>query len=388
MDFDQVFNRKETKSLKWDHIRTVFGHEDLLPMWVADMDFQAPPEVNQALLERIHHGIYGYTIIDDAVKEAIQSWNMRRHGFHIEKNWLSFSPGVVISLRIAIEALTDKDDKILIQTPVYTPFSQIIRNTDRQAIENPLQLEDGRYEIDFDHFERQLQKGVRAFLLCSPHNPVGRVWTKDELMKMANLCLQYNVIMLSDEIHCDLIYPNYTHIPLASLGEKISQQTVTFMSATKTFNLAGLQSSYIITQNETWKRKIDHLLNIQGLSSLNTMGITSLEAAYTYGEKWLKQLLKRLTNYKDYVTEKLHSNTPLKVIEPEGTYLLWIDCCDLGLDDRTLQKFFVQQAKVGLSAGIQYGKEGTQFMRMNIACPFPTLKEGTERIITAIQHSH
>ncbi|WP_164668276.1 MalY/PatB family protein [Virgibacillus doumboii] len=385
--FEKVHNRKNTRSVKWDMLKPVFQTDDVLPMWVADMDFQAPQAVNDALKARAEHGIYGYTIIDDDVKNAIINWVGKRHDWSIKQEWLSFSPGVVASLQIAIQAFTEPNDKVLIQTPVYTPFYSVIEKHDRNIVKNPLVQKDNYYHIDFDDFEAKLKQGVKAFILCSPHNPVGRVWTKDELEKMAELCLKHDVLILSDEIHGDLVYPGQKHIPLASISDKIAEQTVTFMSPSKTFNLAGLQASYIITPNKEKRDALNEHLGRQGHHMLNTMGNTALEAAYTKGEEWLEALRNVLKENQEYVTTMLEEKTDvLKVTRSEGTYLLWIDCSAMNMDNKALKKFMIENAKVGLNAGVDYGEEGETFMRINIACPRETLEEGVGRIIKAVNN--
>lgn len=386
-DFQTVFERKNTHSYKWDHLNAIFQTNDVLPMWVADMDFKAPQAVNDALKARAEHGIYGYTIINDDIKQLITNWVAEKHNWTVKKDWLSFSPGVVTSLHVALETFTEKNDKILLQTPVYTPFFNIIQNSGREIVENTLKYNGQKYEIDFDDLEEKMQQGVKAFILCSPHNPVGRVWTKEELMKMAELCIQYDVLILSDEIHADLTYEGQTHIPVASLSDEIANQTITCMSPTKTFNLAGLQASYIITTDPRKKGRLDQALAQQGFSMLNTMGVIALEAAYKSGKPWLHNLMEVLTENKHNTIERLEKETDglLKVIDPEATYLLWIDCRKLELDDLALQKFMIEEAKVGLNPGSSYGKAGEQFMRINIACPKETLEEGINRIIRAVQ---
>ncbi|SEP96573.1 cystathione beta-lyase [Virgibacillus subterraneus] len=383
--FEKVHDRKNTRSVKWDMLKPVFQTEDVLPMWVADMDFQAPQAVNDALKDRADHGIYGYTIIDDDVKDSIINWVTKRHDWEINSDWLSFSPGVVTSLHMAIQAFTEPNDKVLIQTPVYTPFYSVIETHNREVVKNPLQQKDNYYHIDFDDFENKLKQGVKAFVLCSPHNPVGRVWTKEELQEMARLCLKYDVLILSDEIHGDLIYPNERHIPIASLSDEIADQTITCMSPSKTFNLAGLQASYVITTDKEKRDTLNKQLNSQGHHMLNTMGNTAMEASYLHGEEWLDELRTVLKEHQEYVTKQFEENTDvLKVIRSEGTYLLWIDCSAMKMDSEQLKKFMIENAKVGLNTGTDYGEEGKPFMRMNIACPRETLEEGVKRIIDAV----
>ena len=385
--FQTIHDRKNTDSFKWDDVKRVFGTEDILPMWVADMDFQAPKEVNDALIERAKHGIYGYTVINDRIKDQVVNWVEQKHHWTIDSHWLSFSPGVITSLHIAIQSFTDRGDKILLQTPVYTPFFNIIRNGEREVVENPLVYNGEKYEIDFNDFEEKLKQGVKAFVLCSPHNPVGRVWTKEELLEMGRLCLKYDVLILADEIHADLVFDGYRHIPIASLSKQLAEQTITCMSPTKTFNLAGLQASYTITSDAKKRTILNQKLAQQGFSMLNTMGVVALEAAYKHGRPWLDKLMKVIEENKRYVREQMNEETNglLHVLDSEATYLLWIDCRKLGLDDKALQQFMIEEAKVGLNPGSSYGKEGELFMRINIACPQATLEEGVQRIIKAVK---
>lgn len=385
--FDRVHNRLNTRSMKWDLREFIFQNEDILPMWVADMDFQAPREVNEALIKRAEHGIYGYTVVDNAVKDSIVNWVKTRHDWEINREWLSFSKGVVTSLHMAIRAFTEPQDKILIQTPVYTPFYNVIQAHDREIVKNPLIEENNYYTINFNDFEEKLKSGVKAFILCSPHNPVGRVWKKAELEEMARLCLKYNVLIISDEIHADLVFSGKKHIPIASLSEEIANHTITCMAPSKTFNLAGLEASYVITTNKEKREKLIEEFQKQGHGNgLNTMANTALEAAYNYGSPWLNELLTVLEGHRDYVKKELEHNTDLRVTPSEGTYLLWIDCSSLGLDAKELKEFMIHKARVGLNAGVDYGEEGKQYMRMNLACPRATIAEGTKRIIEAIKN--
>ncbi|OZU88556.1 cystathionine beta-lyase [Virgibacillus indicus] len=386
--FETLHDRKNTRSVKWDLLEPVFQSSDVLPMWVADMDFKAPDAVNEALIKRAQHGIYGYTVIDEDVKGSIVNWVGKRHNWDIKPDWLSFSSGVVTSLHMAVQAFTEPNDKILIQTPVYTPFYNVIKEHDREVVKNPLALKDNYYTIDFADFEEKLKQGVKAFILCSPHNPVGRVWKKDELLEMARLCLKYDVFIFADEIHSDLVLPGNDHTPFASLSDEIAEKTITCMAPSKTFNLAGLDASYVITSNEELRSKLDAEFNKQGFHNmLNTMGNTALEAAYTYGAPWLDELLQVLQSHQQYVTKMFEEHAKeLKVVQSEGTYLLWIDCSALEMNHKELKKFMIEEARVGLNTGVDYGDEGGTFMRMNIACPRVTLEEGVNRIITAVNN--
>lgn len=388
MDFETVYNRKNTNSLKWDATDIFFQtKEDIIPMWVADMDFRSPDEVNHAIIERAKHGIYGYTTIDHSVINSVVNWLKKRHNWLINRDWLTFSPSVITSLYISVTTFTEENDPVLIQTPVYPPFFHVIKGSNRKLIENPLHFNGKEYEIDFNDLEQKFQQGVKAMIFCSPHNPVGRVWRRDELERLATLCEKYNVLIFSDEIHADLVFKKHQHIPIASLSEETSKRTITYMSPTKTFNLAGLQVSYVVTENGELRRKLNNVLALQGFRMLNMMGITALKASYDYGEKWLEQLIETLSDHKKYVIDRLENGTDgkIKVFDSEGTYLLWADFSKLNLSDKELKRFLIEKAKVGLNAGIDYGEKGTNHMRINIACPKQTLTEGVERIVTAVQ---
>lgn len=388
MDFETVYNRKNTNSLKWDATDIFFQtKEDIIPMWVADMDFRSPDEVNHAIIERAKHGIYGYTTIDHSVINSVVNWLKKRHNWSINRDWLTFSPSVITSLYISVTTFTEENDPVLIQTPVYPPFFHVIKGSNRKLIENPLHFNGKEYEIDFNDLEQKFQQGVKAMIFCSPHNPVGRVWRRDELERLATLCEKYNVLIFSDEIHADLVFKKHQHIPIASLSEETSKRTITYMSPTKTFNLAGLQVSYVVTENGELRRKLNNVLALQGFRMLNMMGITALKASYDYGEKWLEQLIETLSDHKKYVIDRLENGTDgkIKVFDSEGTYLLWADFSKLNLSDKELKRFLIEKAKVGLNAGIDYGEKGTNHMRINIACPKQTLTEGIERIVTAVQ---
>jgi cysteine-S-conjugate beta-lyase len=384
--FEQKINRAQTRSVKWDLTEKIFKDKEVLPMWVADMDFASVDEVKEAIINRAAHNIYGYTTTDQELNTVITSWLKSRHQWDIKENWISYSPGVVTSLHMIVQALTKESDKILIQTPVYPPFYSAIEQHNRTLIKNSLRLENGKYEIDFADFELKIQdEQLTMFILCSPHNPVGRVWTKDELRKMAELCSKHNVLIVSDEIHSDLTFKGYQHIPIASINDNFKDNIITCMAPSKTFNLAGLQASYIITQNPKLKKLIDKQFLSQGLFTLNTFGIVALEAAYLHGEKWLNQLLNVLEGNKEYVQNTINENTDkIKVINPEGTYLLWLDCRKMEMSDKELKQFFNEKAKVGLNDGASFGEEGQGFMRINIACPREIVEEGVSRILKAL----
>ncbi|PYZ92007.1 cystathionine beta-lyase [Salipaludibacillus keqinensis] len=385
--FEHNIDRFGTSSVKWERTKEVFKtNDDVLPLWVADMDFRPPKAVTDALQQRMEHGIFGYTFVGDSVNEAITAWMSSRHDWYIKHDWISYSPGVVPSIGKAITALTEPGDKVLVQSPVYPPFFSMVKANNREVENCPLVKNEEQYEIDFDAFEQSLKNGVSMFLLCHPHNPTGRVWTKDELTKMADLCLENDVIIVSDEIHSDLLFKPHKHIPMASLSPEIADQTITLMAPSKTFNLAGLQSSVIISSNESFRKKIAAVDQQQGSFTLNTFGIIAMEAAYRHGKEWLDDLLRYLEGNIQIVKDFLNEQLPeLKLIEPQATYLLWIDCRKLGLSDAKLNHLFVEEGKVGFNPGTSFGKGGEGFVRMNVACPRSTLLEGLERMKKAIK---
>lgn len=380
-EFHKIIDRSNTASVKWEMTKLVYGKEDLLPMWVADMDFSPPAKVTEAIKNRVEHGIFGYTFTPPQTALAIKEWLERRHDWKIETSWIQYSPGVVPSISTIIQALTSPGDKVMLQSPVYTPFFTMIEKNDRVVVNSPLRIEEHRFEIDFEAFEQSLKQGVKLFLLCNPHNPGGRVWTEKELMKIGELCIQYNCLILSDEIHSDLIFKPKKHIPIASLSEELEQQVITCVAPSKTFNLAGLQASAIITANEIFRVAISRVQQQHGSFSLNVFGTVGMEAAYQCGEEWLEALLSYLAENvaiaKQYITEKLPK---LKVMEPEGTYLLWIDCRELGLSDKEIQDRLLTIGKLALEPGNKYGPGGEGFVRMNLACPEEILLEGLRRL--------
>ncbi|MBX0357356.1 MalY/PatB family protein [Halobacillus sp. Nhm2S1] len=385
--FEEVVSRKGTRSVKWDMAEDLYQDKEVLPMWVADMDFKTPSAVTDAIKKRAEHGIFGYTIPDDKVKASITHWLENRHQWKIDPEWITYSPGVIPSLHMIIQSLTEIGDHIIIQTPVYPPFYSVIKDHGRHVVQNPLQLKEEQYEIDFADFEKKIKDhNVSMFILCNPHNPVGRVWKKDELQKMMDICLKHNVKVVADEIHADLIYHGNTHIPAASLSEEASKQTITCLSPTKTFNLAGLQASYVVIPEESAKKKIDRYFKNQGMLMLNTLGLTAMEAAYDHGEEWLNQLMDVLETHRDYVTDRFHNETSsIRVFPAEGTYLLWLDCRELKMDQAELKRFMQKEAKVGLNDGASFGEEGAGFMRLNIAAPKSIIEDGVSRIITAVK---
>lgn len=380
-DFHESINRENTSSVKWGLTKETFGADDVLPMWVADMDFQPPNEVKEALQERIDHGIYGYTYTSSTTSEAIKQWLDKRHNWQIEQDWILYDTGVVPSITVAIKAYTSSGDKVMLQSPVYAPFFEMIEINNRKIVNSPLVLNGNRYEIDFIDFENKLKKGVKLFLLCNPHNPGGRVWTEEELRRIGELCYRYNCLILSDEIHSDLIFKPNRHIPIASLDEKLKEIVITLIAPTKTFNLAGLQASVIIIPSEKLRKDFEKIHRQQGFHSLSTFGIIGMEAAYRFGDDWLEELLAYLHENVQTAKKFIEKQVPsLSVMDPEGTYLLWLDCRSLQLSDNELKERLLKKGKLALEPGTKYGLGGEGFVRMNIACTRELLMDGLERL--------
>ncbi len=382
--FDESIDRGGTYSVQYDERVNKFGTDDLLPLWVADMDLPSPKCITEALVRRASHPLYGYTIYPERFYKAIAGWMKRRHGWKIEREAIVPIPGVVPALNLIVEAFSEPEEGVLIQPPVYHPFFRLGRHHGRKLLQNPLVLENGRYTIDFDDF-RKKAKEAKLFVLCSPHNPVGRVWSEEELKEMASICLEEEVLIVSDEVHADIVYPPHRHIPVASLDESVANITITLNAPSKTFNIAGLNTAYAITENDSLRRRLAGAVGRYELNMGNLFGIEALMAAYEGGEEWLNELLLHLKGNMDYAIKSLQKETPsIRAVEAEATYLLWLDCRDLGMEDKELADFFVKKAKLGLNSGISFGKEGSGFMRMNIACSKKKLQEAVKRLKEAL----
>ncbi|MBS4190735.1 PatB family C-S lyase [Bacillus sp. FJAT-49705] len=386
-DFHEIINRENTSSVKWGSTKEVFGTDEVLPMWVADMDFQPPTEVKEAIQERVQHGIFGYTYAPTSTPESIKQWLAKKHGWQIESDWILYHHGVVPSIAAAIEAYTAPGDKVLLQAPVYAPFFDMIKKNNRVVVNSPLTLTNNNYVIDFIDFEEKLKMGVKLFLLCNPHNPSGRVWKKEELQKIGELCYQYDCLILSDEIHSDLIFSPNTHIPIASLDEKWKDLVITCIAPTKTFNLAGLQASAVIIPNKQRRKAFEMVQARQGFHSLSTFGFIGMEAAYRSGEQWLEELLEYLHENIHITRKFIEEHLPsIKMMEPEGTYLIWLNCRSLGLNDNQIRDQLLNKGKLALEPGTKYGTGGEGFVRMNIACPRKILLDGLERLRRAFDN--
>ncbi|MGI6669738.1 MAG: MalY/PatB family protein [Acetivibrionales bacterium] len=380
--FDEVVSRKNTDSIKYDFASRYGMPEDVLPLWVADMDFRAPSCVIDALVDRSRHGIFGYSESGKDYFEAVRNWLKKRHGWEASEDWLVKTPGVVFAICTAIRALTGESDSVLIQEPVYYPFSESVLANGRKLAVNQLRYDNGRYSIDFDDFERKIrEERVRLFILCSPHNPVGRVWTRDELVRMGDICVKHGVIVVSDEIHMDFVYPGYRHLVFADQKPEFLQNSITCTAPSKTFNLPGLQASNIFIPNKDIRSAFRKELKRSGCNELNIMGLTACKAAYACGEEWLDQLIDYLHGNLAYLRSFLNEKLPqVFLVEPEGTYLAWLDFSGLGLSDMELERLIIHKAGLWLSKGTIFGQGGEGFQRINIACPRSILEEAMHRL--------
>ena len=394
-DFDSVTNRRQTECAKWDAAPLIFGSQDILPMWVADMDFSIAEPINDALKKRMNHKIYGYNLpAYPSLTAAIINRIHRKYGWEVAPEWIVLTPGVVAALFAAVKAYTKPGDSVLHQGPVYYPFWSSIEDNGCHVANNQLVLNGDRYEINFDDFEahfktkmdlRPSPSRVRMMIMCNPHNPVGRVWNREELTRMGEIVIKHNALMIADEIHCELLLNGAEHIPFATISKEFEIKSITCMAASKTFNLAGLEASVIIIPDKQTRRKFNEArAGIMG--GVNTFGLVALEAAFDHGDEWLTQLLAYLQNNLDFLTDYFQNHIPeIKVIQPEGTYLVWLDCRKLGLDDMALRKFMREKAKIGMDDGYLFGPSGTGFQRMNIACPRETLTEAMRRMESAVK---
>lgn len=386
-NFDTVVDRKNTSCLKWDFGLERKNRDDLLPLWVADMDFKLPDEILSDIEERVHHGIFGYTDPKEDYKAALRGWLERRHGITIEDQWNTVVPGVVYGIATAIRALTEPGDHVLIQQPVYYPFSEMIEINKRVVVNNQLVYRDGKYSIDFEDFEKKIvDNDVKLFLLCSPHNPVGRVWRRDELERLADICYRHGVYVFSDEIHFDFIYSGHEHVSFAALDDKYKERFILGTSASKTFNIAGLQVANIIIPNKEVRDKFRHENEAAGYSQSNILGLVATKAVYEKGEEWLDELLEYLAGNLSYIRDFLNEKLPeVKLVEPEGTYLVWLDFSGVTRDQKELKEIVLEKARLWLDAGVIFGRETALFERINIACPRSTVELAMNRLYEAIR---
>lgn len=382
-DFDKTTDRRATNSYKWDS-----APEGVLPMWVADMDFRTAPAIIDALQKRVAHGIFGYTRVPDAYYDAVTSWFSRRHGWDIDREWIIYTSGVVPAVSAVIKALTVPGDKVIVQTPVYNCFFSSIRNNGCEIVSNPLRRTADTYGMDFDALERCVaDPRAKVMLLCNPHNPAGRVWTPDELTRLGNICLRNGVTVVADEIHCELVYQGFKYTPFASLSDAFLHRSVTCVSPSKAFNIAGLQIANIVAFDNDMRRRIDKAININEVCDVNPFGVAATIAAYNDGEEWLCQLLDYLHGNYEAMAEFCRRELPeFPIARLEGTYLVWMDCSTLGMSSDALEHALLDDARLWLNAGTMYGAEGEGYMRWNIACPRSVMLDGLSRFLNLVRN--
>jgi len=380
-DFDQLIERKGSSCIKHDGMQKFLGADDALPMWVADMDFLTPSYITEALIKRASHGIFGYPLREESYYTSLASWLARRHQWIVDRDWITFSPAVVPALNMAVLAYTQPGDKIIAQPPVYFPFFTAVTDHKRTLVYNNLKMQDGRLCMDFENLEALAKDGAKMLILSNPHNPGGSVWTKDELKRMSEICLKYNILILSDEIHCDLIYKPFKHIPVASLSKEISMLTITTVAPSKTFNLSGLSTASVIIENEHLRKKFNAQVDHLHINWGNLFGNLASEEAYLHGDTYVDELMDYLAGNIKTLESFVEEYFPkIKVIRPESTFLVWLDCREMDMSDEDLNKFFLHKAKVGLNPGVMFGPGGEGYMRMNIGCPRATLLQGLAQI--------
>ncbi|MEW9096921.1 MAG: MalY/PatB family protein [Clostridiaceae bacterium] len=386
-NFDEIIDRRNTDCVKWGNNKTSDNHNDIIQMWIADMDFKVPMEVVESIKARAEHGIFGYTDFNDQYFNSIMNWMKKHHSFDISKEWIVSTPTIVSALYWIVQTYTSVGDKIIIQTPVYHRFKGAIEDNHRVILENPLKEVDGRYYMDFEDLESKIDSTVKMIILCNPHNPVGRVWTKEELTRLGEICLKNNILIVADEIHCDLVFKEHKHIPFASICKEFEENSITCIAPTKTFNLAGLHVSNIVIPNPELREKFNHALKLNAMGSINIFGMIALIAAYEKGETWYKEMIEYIEDNYNYLKNYIDENIPkLKVTKAEGTYLAWIDFKGLGMSEEKLNKFLIEEGKIVLNEGSIFGGNGECFGRMNFACSRKILEEALDSLNKAINN--
>lgn len=382
-NFDKIVERRNTQSSKWDNVGARVGNPDALPMWVADTDFCCPQPVVDAVKARADHMIYGYPYVTPEFRTATVNWVKKRHGWEMNPDWVIFATGIVPVFNTMVQAFTNPGDEVIIQCPVYHPFGFAVVDNDRIISDNSLLYRDGQYSIDFEDLERRASSPkAKLFFLCNPHNPVGRVWTPEELRRIADICVKHHVIMISDEIHSDLILFGHHHTPIASLGEQYNMNTVTCYAPSKTFNIAGLRGSGIVVPNPEIRKRLENQFKRNRSIQQNIFAVPAYVAAYEQCEDYLEQLLPYLESNVEYLSEFLRTYMPkIKLVRPEATYLMWLDCSETGLSGNSLANFFIHESKVAVSRGDSFGREGAEFVRLNVGCPRATLEKGLQQIL-------
>lgn len=385
-DFDVVHDRRASGSLKWNFAEAVLKEPGVIPMWIADMDFEAPPEVIEAVVKRAEHGIYGYPMVPDSFWESAVRWLKTRHDWQTKREWMTIAPGVVPAIHLGVRALTEPGDEIIIQTPVYRPFFDAIEKNGRLTAMNPLKYDGKTWRMDLKGLGKKIRRRTKLLILCSPHNPVGRVWTREELEELDEVCAEHDLTVISDEIHEDFVFGNRHHVPFASLSEDAARRTLTCIAPNKTFNLAGLTTAIAISSYPRHIERFKAEAEATGIGVTNIFGITALEAAFNHGAEWLDSLLPYIIGNMETARDFLAERAPkVRFLMPEGTYVALLDCRELGLPQEELDDFFLHKAKVYLETGVTYGEELEGFERINLACPRPILMEALERIANAVK---
>lgn len=382
-DFDELICREGTHCEKYDNRVAIFGTDNVIPLWIADSDFATPEFITKAICDRAKHPVYGYSFRTDSYFDAIINWTQRRHGWKIDREWICFSPGVVAGLAFAMRAVSGEGDGMVIQPPVYPPFARTILNNNRRVVNNPLKLIDNRFEIDFEDLDARLAE-AKALILCSPHNPTGRVFSREELPHIGELCVKHNVVIISDEIHCDLVQKPYHHTHIAALDPRFAERTITLIAPSKTFNIAGLSTSAAIIPNAELRQRFEDEMNRIHVDQGNIFGAVALEAAYNHGEEWLDQQMDYVAENRKFVEEYLKEHIPsITTCRSEGTFLMWLDFSRWNMDCETLNRFLIEEAGLGLNEGRLFGEEGCRHMRLNIGAPRATIRRAMEQLLKA-----
>lgn len=385
-NFDKVVNRKDTDSTKWNNLKDNYGSEDLLPMWIADMDFQSPTDVIDAFKKRVEHGVFGYPYIGTNVYDSIINWVRKRYHWDIKKEWIIFTPGVIVGLNIGIKEIGEKGDNVVVQTPVYPPFFRVVENYGRELKVNPIKFDSGKFAMDFEDLEEKIDDKTKVMMLCNPHNPVGRAWTKEELNRLGEICIKNDLTIISDEIHADLTLRGTKHIPIASISEELSNMTITLISPSKTFNIAGLFTSIAIVPNKELRERFTKSLEQMEIGHVSIFGRVGLEAAYSKGEGWLNEALLYIEDNIDFVIEYIKKNIPeIKVVKPEATYLLWLDFRGLNKTADEVNEALLNVGKIILNDGRPYGEGGEGYFRLNVGCARSIVEDGLDRIKKSVE---
>lgn len=383
-NFDELIDRRHTGSVKWDGMKNAFGRDDLTAMWVADMDFRTPPFVMDALRQRLEHEVLGYAMPCEGWDATICHWLQKRHQWEVRPDWLTFVPGIVRGQAFALLCFTNPGDRVLVMTPVYHPFFLVTERLKREAVRSPLDLRDGHYHIDFDRLRHDLQ-GCKALVLCNPHNPGGRVWTVDELRRIAELCQESGTLVISDEIHADLTLPPYKHHPFATVSPAAASNSVTFMAPSKTFNMPGVQSSFAIVPDDTLRARFQQFMEAGEFCEGHLFAYIGCKAAFEHGEEWLNQLLAYIQGNIDFTESYLRQHIPaIGMIRPQASFLVFLDCRQLGLEQEALERLFADKARLALNTGTTFGEPGRGFMRLNVGCPRAALKQALDQLAEAV----